>query len=62
VHAVGDPMHEEIYRCIAEGDADGAAAAMQRHIRLALELYGEDLDRPLAEVLAARGIDPDSLV
>ena len=29
---------------------------MSEHVELALALYGDDLDRPLSEVLAGRGL------
>ena len=54
VHAVGDPLHGEIFECISVGDADGAEAAMRSHLELALQLYGHDVDRPRSEVVRNR--------
>lgn len=51
----GGPLHHVIVDAIEVGDGDAAAAAMSRHILLALELFGDDLDRPLDE-LAASGL------
>lgn len=50
VREIGDPLHEEIVSRIETHDADGAERAMRRHIELALELFGDDVDRPLSEV------------
>lgn len=57
VSEAGDPLHGVIADHICREDADGAAEAMREHLLLAMELYGEDLDKPLNEVLTARGID-----
>ncbi|WP_341936093.1 FCD domain-containing protein [Microbacterium sp. LWO14-1.2] len=56
VHSAGDPMHGEILARIVAHDADGAADAMRRHLDLALQLYGPDVDEPLRDVLRRRGI------
>jgi len=61
VHATGDPLHQEIFQHIRDHDADGAEMAMRKHIGLALDLFGDDLDRPLVDVLTDRGINPDEL-
>jgi GntR family transcriptional repressor for pyruvate dehydrogenase complex len=52
----GDPWHETIYEGIARRDPEAARAAMAEHLRLALDFYGADLDTPLDDVLARRGI------
>ncbi|MBU3862602.1 FadR family transcriptional regulator [Streptomyces sp. 4503] len=52
-----DPWHVTIYERIARRDAEAARSGMSEHLRLALDLYGEDLDVPLEDVLAGRGID-----
>ncbi|WP_084721712.1 FadR/GntR family transcriptional regulator [Rhodococcus marinonascens] len=57
VMQAGDPWHAAIHDAIARRDADKARAAMAEHLRLALDFYGDDLDVPLDDVLAARGID-----
>jgi GntR family transcriptional repressor for pyruvate dehydrogenase complex len=54
VREAGEPLHAEILAAIAGGDGAAAADAMRRHVRLALELYGDDLDRPLDQVLSER--------
>jgi GntR family transcriptional repressor for pyruvate dehydrogenase complex len=55
VRAAGAPMHHTIVDAIIHRDPDRASAAMTAHINLALDLYGDDLDRPLSEVLRTRG-------
>ncbi len=57
VRLLGDPMHVKIAEAIREHDPVRARTAMTEHIELALTLYGSDLDRPLSEVLSARGLD-----
>jgi GntR family transcriptional repressor for pyruvate dehydrogenase complex len=57
VREAADPLHEEIAAAIRAGDAERARAAMKRHIEFALDLYGIDVDRPLVEVLAVRGLN-----
>lgn len=57
VRQLGDPIHREIADAIAAGHAKKARQAMAKHLELALELFGDDLDRPLAEVLESRGLD-----
>ena len=50
----GAPLHHEIVDAISAHDSEGAADAMTRHILLALELYGPDLDEPLTELAVGR--------
>lgn len=52
VHRAGDPLHDEICNALIARDARTARTAMEEHLRLALDLYGDDLDRPIADVLA----------
>ncbi|MEV4736831.1 MULTISPECIES: FadR/GntR family transcriptional regulator [unclassified Microbacterium] len=59
VHAAGDPLHDEILACIRSRDGVGAAEAMRRHLDLALQLYGPDVDEPIRDVLRRRGIASD---
>ncbi|TQK17650.1 DNA-binding FadR family transcriptional regulator [Microbacterium sp. SLBN-154] len=56
VHSKGDPQHRAIVEAIASRDPDTAAAIMQEHLSLALDLFGSDVDRPINEVLESRGI------
>lgn len=56
VRAVGDPHHRKITAAIRAGDADLAGTLMADHLRLALSLFGEDVDRPISEMLENRGI------
>jgi GntR family transcriptional regulator, transcriptional repressor for pyruvate dehydrogenase complex len=59
VRKAGEPLHTTILERILERDGAGARAAMREHLELAHELYGEDLDRPLFDVLAPLlGDDP----
>lgn len=46
----GGPLHRRVFDAIAAGDADAAAASMHRHITLAYDLFGADLDEPLERV------------
>jgi GntR family transcriptional repressor for pyruvate dehydrogenase complex len=50
-HAV---PHDHILDAIIRQDADGARALMAEHIDTARNFYGDDLDRPLIEVLRSR--------
>jgi GntR family transcriptional repressor for pyruvate dehydrogenase complex len=54
VREAGEPLHAEILEGIVTRDADAASDAMRRHLELALDLYGDDLDLPLRRVLAER--------
>lgn len=56
VQRVGEPYHEKIVRAIVEGDATAAREMMREHLELALTLYGTDLDRPISDVVEARGL------
>lgn len=56
VHQLGDPIHRQIAEAIADHDPHAATSAMSEHLRLALQLFGDDLDKPLSEVLADRGL------
>jgi GntR family transcriptional repressor for pyruvate dehydrogenase complex len=59
VRKAGEPLHTTILERILERDGAGARAAMREHLGLAHQLYGEDLDRPLFDVLAPLlGDDP----
>jgi DNA-binding FadR family transcriptional regulator len=57
VRRLGVPWHETIADAIVSGDPAAARSAMREHLELALTLYGDDLDRPLAEIVARRGIE-----
>lgn len=46
----GAPLHHEIVEAIADHESAAAAEAMSRHILLALDLFGADLDRPLDDL------------
>ncbi|NBE93379.1 FadR family transcriptional regulator [Nonomuraea sp. KC401] len=48
---IGAPVHHEILAAIEARDPEAARAAMARHVELAKQLYGDDLDRPLPTVL-----------
>ena len=56
VHQLGEPQHQEILDAITDGDPERARGAMRKHLELALELYGADLDRPLRYVVESRGL------
>jgi len=56
VHAMGEPYHERIVQAVADRHAESARDLMREHLELALNLYGQDLDRPIAEVVEARGL------
>jgi GntR family transcriptional repressor for pyruvate dehydrogenase complex len=51
VRAAGEPLHTVILEHILDRDPDGAREAMRRHLNLAEDLYGPDLDTNLAEVV-----------
>ncbi|MCO4253261.1 FadR/GntR family transcriptional regulator [Pseudarthrobacter raffinosi] len=46
----GAPLHRVVLEAIEAGDADGAGNAMFKHVMLAEDLYGEDLEYPLESV------------
>lgn len=50
----GAPLHHTIVDAIARGDAAGAEEAMVRHVVLARELYGGDLDVALDALAEGR--------
>lgn len=52
----GTPIHREILEHIENQDADKAREAMARHLSLAVDFYGVDLDMPLARVLEHRAL------
>ncbi|WP_158866309.1 FadR/GntR family transcriptional regulator [Leifsonia sp. AG29] len=56
VREAGDPLHEDIVQAIKRRDPQEAVSLMRRHLQLALELYGDDLDRTLFDVLTSRGL------
>ncbi len=51
IRRVGAPVHHHVLDAILAGDAQTARDAMRHHLQLAEQLYGEDLDRPLREIL-----------
>ncbi|WP_353114805.1 FadR/GntR family transcriptional regulator [Microbacterium sp.] len=55
VRHAGEPQHALIVDAIRAGDADRARELMRRHITLALDLYGADIDKSLEDVLGGRG-------
>lgn len=61
VHQLGDPIHRQIADAIADRDPHAATSAMSEHLGLALQLFGDDLDKPLHEVLADRGLIASTL-
>jgi DNA-binding FadR family transcriptional regulator len=56
VRDVGDPQHRKLTDAIRAGDAELAGALMADHLSLALSLFGDDVDRPISEMLESRGI------
>ncbi len=56
VQVKGEPYHERIVKAIADGKATLARDLMREHLELALTLYGNDLDRPISEVVESRGL------
>ncbi|UNK70463.1 FCD domain-containing protein [Microbacterium sp. H1-D42] len=61
VRGVGAPLHDVVLEAIEAQDAAAARSAMVEHLGAATKLYGEDLDRPLAEVLRQRATAIPSL-
>lgn len=61
VRSVGGPMHRTILDAVLERRSDDAAAMMLDHIGLANETYGDDLDRPLSEIISGTPTRPSSL-
>ncbi|MEU6785997.1 FadR/GntR family transcriptional regulator [Nonomuraea angiospora] len=61
VREAGEPLHTVILEAILDRDPDGAREAMRRHLDLAEDFYGPDMDTNLADViehrLAASGDD-----
>ncbi|WP_433442909.1 FadR/GntR family transcriptional regulator [Nonomuraea sp. CA-141351] len=51
VREAGEPLHTVILEHILDRDPDGAREAMRRHLGLAEEFYGPDMDANLAEVI-----------
>ena len=56
VQRVGEPYHQKIVQAIKDGNATAARELMREHLELALSLYGSDLDRPISDVVEARGL------
>lgn len=56
VQRQGEPYHERIVQAIVDGDPVAARELMREHLELALSLYGQDLDRPISEVVESRGL------
>jgi len=56
VQSLGEPFHEKIVQAIADRDSARARDLMREHLELALNLYGQDLDRPISEVVESRGL------
>lgn len=50
----GEPLHRDVLAAIERQDPDAARAVMAEHLKLAEDLYGADLDVPLADVLRRR--------
>ncbi|MFB9630941.1 FadR/GntR family transcriptional regulator [Nonomuraea helvata] len=58
VREAGEPLHTVILEHILDRDPDGAREAMRRHLGLAEEFYGPDMDANLAEVIEHRLASP----
>ena len=56
VRQEGDPYHEKIAKAISDGKPTLARDLMREHLELALSLYGDDLDRPIFDVVESRGL------
>ncbi len=50
----GLPLHDRVLKAILSRDAKAARNAMSKHLMLAVEHYGADADRSLADVLRRR--------
>jgi len=50
VGAAGNPLHRVVAEAVVRGDGEGAASAMNTHISLAEQMFGHDVDRPLADI------------
>lgn len=59
VREAGEPLHTVILEHILDRDADGAREAMRRHLDLAKDFYGADMDANLAEVIEHSLAAPD---
>jgi len=53
----GLPLHSNILDRIMAQDPDGAEEAMRQHLDIAAAHYGVDLDRPLVDAVAERGVE-----
>jgi len=62
VQSQGEPYHERIVEAIAKGEPEQARELMREHLELALTLFGSDLDRPISDVVEARGLRFASLL
>lgn len=49
----GLPLHDEVFAAIVDGDPERARSAMNGHLSAAEQLYGADLDRPIADLVPA---------
>ncbi|WP_426518836.1 FadR/GntR family transcriptional regulator [Diaminobutyricibacter sp. McL0618] len=49
----GVPFHRTVFSAIEERNPEAARSAMLAHLDVAQRLYGEDLDRPLSEVVGS---------
>lgn len=56
VQREGEPYHERIVEAIANGQPEVARQQMREHLELAFTLYGDDLDRPISDVVIDRGL------
>lgn len=54
VQRVGSPIHHDILRAIERQNPRAARSAMARHVELARDHYGDDINEPLIDVLRAR--------
>jgi DNA-binding FadR family transcriptional regulator len=56
VRDVGEPYHQKIVIALTHRDPVQAGGLMREHLELALNLFGQDLDRPIADVVESRGL------